>query len=220
MPTLHLHLDESGNLRFSQKGSKYYVFTAAWTYNPAPLAHALTSLRFALLKQGHNVPSFHATEDKQVNRDAVVRLLASHDDWHFASIVVEKAKVNPAIRMEHHFYPQFAAMVLRFVLRQLRADTDRVLVFTDTVPISQKRDAVEKAIKTACRAELAATMRFEGYHHSRASNAWLQVADYCSWAIFRKWEHGDPRTYDQIRHRLLRPELDVLQRGTTVYYTR
>jgi hypothetical protein len=45
--------DESGNLTFKPTGSKYYVFTAAWTYDPAPLANDLTGLRFALLKQGH-----------------------------------------------------------------------------------------------------------------------------------------------------------------------
>ena len=36
--TLHIALDEAGNLNFSPRGSKYYVFAAAWTYDPAPLA--------------------------------------------------------------------------------------------------------------------------------------------------------------------------------------
>jgi hypothetical protein len=40
---------------------------------------ALTALRFALLKQGHDLHCFHATEDKQVNRDAVVATLARHE---------------------------------------------------------------------------------------------------------------------------------------------
>jgi hypothetical protein len=109
-------------------------------------------------------------------------------------------------------------MVLRFVLRRLEPGTDRVLVFTDTIPVNEKRDSIEKAIKAACRAELAEAIRFESYHHPRASNAWIQAADYCSWAVFRKWEHRDLRTYGQIQHRLRVRELDVLQCGVTYYY--
>jgi hypothetical protein len=194
------------------------VFTAAWTYNPAPLAHALTDLRFSLLKAGHNISAFHAAEDRQVNRDAVVQVLAAHDDWSFVALVVDKAKVNPSIREPHRFYPKFASMTLRYVLRRLAVGTDRVLVFTDTIPINEKRDSIEKAIKIAGRADLPASVRFESYHHPRWSNCWIQAADYCSWAVFRKWEHGDPRTYNLLAARLRAPELDVLQRGATRYY--
>ncbi|MGH7567789.1 MAG: hypothetical protein ACREL9_02290, partial [Gemmatimonadales bacterium] len=78
MPTLHVHLDESGDLTFKPAGTRFYVFTAAWTYDPAPLAGALSALRFSLLKQGHDLHRFHATADKQVNRNAVVAALAQH----------------------------------------------------------------------------------------------------------------------------------------------
>lgn len=153
MPTLHVHLDESG-----------------------------TRLRFSLLKQGHNLPAFHATTDRQVNRDAVVRALAAHANWRFAAVVIERAKVNPAIREPHRFYPKFAS------------------------------------IKTACRHELDPAIRFESYHHPAASNAWIQAADYCSWAIFKKWEHGDERTYGVLSARLAARELDALRLGTMEYY--
>jgi len=62
-------------------------------------------------------------------------------------------------------------------------------------------------------------MPFEVYHHHKASNGWIQVVDYCSWAVFRKWEKGDSRTYDQLRDRLKAPELDVFAAGDhTRYY--
>ena len=109
VPTLHVHLDESGNLTFSPKGTRHYVFSAAWTHDPAPLAQALTTLRFSLLKQGHDLFRFHATEDKQANRDAVVHAMMGHDGWRFAAVVIEKAKVNPSLREPHRFYPTFAS---------------------------------------------------------------------------------------------------------------
>jgi len=217
--TLHVHLDESGNLTFKPTGSKYYVFTAAWTYDPAPLAATLTALRYALLKQGHDLHRFHATQDKQVNRDAVVDALARQEGWHFASVVIEKAKVYPDLRVPHRFYPEFASSVLKHVFRRhLAPGTGPVLVFTDTLPVHERREAAEKAIKTACRRELPKAARFESYHHPSGSNPWLQVADYCSWAVFRKWEQADTRTYDLLSHRLADPELDALRHGTLLHY--
>jgi uncharacterized protein DUF3800 len=184
-----------------------------------PLAGALTSLRFGLLKQGHNLHRFHATADKQVNRNAVVQVLAQHEGWHFAAVVIEKAKVYPELRVPHRFYPEFASSVLKYVFhRHVEAETGTVLVCTDTLPVHERREAAEKAIKTACRQELPRGTRFESYHHPSASNAWLQVADYCSWAVFKKWERSDTRTYDLISHRLAEPELDALQHGAVRYY--
>ena len=90
---------------------------------------------------------------------------------------------------------QAAASGLRYVFRRhLQAGTGTVLVFTDTLPINKRREAVEKSIKTVCRHELQAETRFESYHHPSASNPWLQVADCCAWAVFRKWEQGDARS--------------------------
>ena len=219
MPTLHVYLDESGNFDFSPRGSRTYAFAVAWTYDPAPMAQDLTSLRFRLLKEGQDLQSFHATEDRQANRDAVVEVLRRHGTWQFAALIVDKAKVYPPIREEQRFYPQFASYLLRFVFRgRVQSGTDKILIFTDSLPVKKKREAVEKAIKTTCRAELEPTLPFHCFHHSRASNCWIQVADYCSWAVFRKWEKGDTRTYDQLRCRLAAPELDVLAAGTVRHY--
>jgi hypothetical protein len=93
-----------------------------------------------------------------------------------------------------------------------------VLVFTDTLPVAAKREAAKKTIKTTCRHELDASIRFDSYHHPAASNCWIQVADYCSWAVFKKWQFGDLRTYDQLRPRLAEPELDALRAGTQTHY--
>jgi len=219
VPTLHIHIDESGNLTFSPQGTRYYVFTAAWTYDPAPLAARLTELRFTLLKAGHDVRAFHASEDKQANRDQVVSALAEHSRWNFAAVVIEKAKVYPHLYEPHRFYPEYASSVLKYIFhRHVRKDTDSVLVFTDTLPVKAKRDAAEKAIKITCRRELTEGIRFASYHHPAASNAWIQVADYCSWAVFKKWEQADTRTYDILRHRLVEPELDALRKGTVLHY--
>ncbi len=169
MPTLHVHMDESGDLNFAPKGSRHYVFAASWTYEPAPLANALTDLRYTLLRAGHDLPAFHATSDRQGNRDAVVELLRRHEPWRFAGLIVEKCKVNPVLYEPSRFYPTFASMLFKFVFRGCMArGTDRVLIYTDTLPVKRNREAVEKAIKLACGAELKPKgVQFHVYHHPR-----------------------------------------------------
>ncbi|MDE0622828.1 MAG: hypothetical protein OXH83_14285 [Bryobacterales bacterium] len=43
------------------------------------------------------------------------------------------------------------------------------------------------------------------------------MADYCSWAIQRKWEKAELYAYDRIKP-AIRSELDIFRRGTTHYY--
>ncbi len=80
MPTLHVHLDESGDLRFSPRASRFYVFAVTWTYDPQPLAEALNKLRFELLGQGHDIPGFHATNDREWHRKSVLTALTAFPD--------------------------------------------------------------------------------------------------------------------------------------------
>lgn len=44
-----------------------------------------------------------------------------------------------------------------------------------------------------------------------------QAADYCAWAIQRKWESGDSPSYDLIRPKLA-SEFDVFRVGGSIYY--
>ena len=223
VPTLHVHLDESGNLDFSPRGSRYYVFTAAWTYDPVPLAHELTALRFRCLKIGHGerLSAFHACEDPQPRRDLVIEAMLNHKTWNFASIVIDKPRINPTIYDPIKFYPKFAGMVLRFVFKgRVRPGTAQVLVYFDTLPLENKKraEAVEIAIKKSCRKDLA-NVPFQIFNHRRESNAWIQVADYCSWSIFRKWEHANVEVYNRLNARLAAAEIDPMSRGDgTIYY--
>lgn len=225
MPSLHVHVDESGDFNFSPTGTRFYVFTAAWTYNPAPLAAELTKLRFSLLKAGHfnggqDLSCFHACEDPAPRRAEVVKTLLAHSGWNFASIVVDKPRVNPVLHNPFTFYPKFLSMVLRFVFRgRVMKGTTQALIYTDTLPLPKKQtQAVEIAIKKACQADLGG-IPFHVCHHRRDSNAWIQVVDYCSWGVCRKWENGNTDTYDQLRPKLAAPELAPMSKGDgTTYY--
>jgi hypothetical protein len=50
-----------------------------------------------------------------------------------------------------------------------------------------------------------------------AAEPCLQAADYCAWAIQRKWKMGDMRSYELIESKIA-TEFDLWRRGTTYHY--
>ena len=60
--------------------------------------------------------------------------------------------------------------------------------------VAPLREAVGKGVKVALAAMLPATVDCTRVlHHASKSNMDLQIADYCTWAIYRKWNSQDAR---------------------------
>lgn len=160
--TLHIHLDESGTLKFAPTASRYYIFAVVWTYNPRPLAVGLQLLRFHLLKQGldpkqhSSLERFHASEDSPKTRDLVIGKMLEDEEWRFAAAIVQKNRVPPKERQNlGSFYSRFATVPLKFLLRgPIRERAHRLLIYTNRLPSECNRNLTEKAIKKACRTEL------------------------------------------------------------------
>ena len=85
---------------------------------------------------------------------------------------------------------------------------EQVIAITDSIPVNRKRQAVEKAIRTTLTSTLPRGMKYRVLHHQSRSHYGLQVADYCCWAVFRKWQTGDLAWYNLIRP-AVKNELEV-----------
>lgn len=55
------------------------------------------------------------------------------------------------------------------------------------------------------------------HFHPSVSHHMLQVSDYVGWAIFRKYEGGDTRSYALVKP-TIRMEFDMFRKGITTYY--
>jgi hypothetical protein len=133
-------------------------------------------------------------------------------------LVVEKRKTGPALRPAEAFYPRMLGYLLRYILEQHDLKLFReIIVFTDRLPVQKKKDAIEKAVKTTLAGVLPSTVRYRLLHHDSKSNCDLQIADYCTWAIYRKWNGGDLRSYHHIQP-AVRSEFDIFRSGTRLYY--
>jgi hypothetical protein len=87
-----------------------------------------------------------------------------------------------------------------------------VIAVLDQFDYKKKRGAIEGAVKTNLKAVLPKGYRFRIMHHESRSSFGLQIADYCCWAIYRKWSRNDPRSYRYIQTRI-ENEFDLFGTG-------
>lgn len=71
--------------------------------------------------------------------------------------------------------------------------------------------------RVALASSLPSNVMHRILHHESRSHYMLQVADYCCWAVFRKWERGDTAHYDLIAP-AMRSEFDIFRTGTRHHY--
>ena len=219
MARVHLFADEAGNFDFSRNAgaSRFFILTTvAFPAGHDALATSLRALRFELAWEGVDFRrEFHATDDTQAVRDRVFEVLAAHD-FRVDATILEKSKARPSLRSsEARFYRTAWVFHLRNVLPDLLVGDDEVHVIAASVGTGRKRGDFMKAVEGAVQEATTATARL-GFWPA-AADPCLQAADYCAWAVQRKWEHGDGRAYALIANRIAW-EHDLFHEGRRTYY--
>lgn len=216
---VYIFLDEGGNFDFSSGGTPYFTLTSVTTRRPFTLHNALDELKHEYLEQGLPLLAFHCANDNKATRQRVFDCIQQHlDSLRIDSVIVEKCKTGPSLRAPERFYPQMLGHLLQYVMKgQPAKDAERVVVITDSIPIKRKQKAVEKAVKQTLAQMLPNGVSYSLLHHPSCSHYGLQVADYCNWALFRKWQKGETHYYNKVRPWLV-SEFDIFRQGTTSWY--
>jgi hypothetical protein len=194
---VYLFFDESGNLDFTENGSRHFCFGALTLRDPGPLTAALTRLRYSFLEEGLELHCFHAAEDRQVVRDAVFAALRDVGGFDFDVLVVDKRLTPAELRDPFEFYAWLGYVLVDSVLTRFHDDAEPIVIITDSLPLQRNRKALAKAFRTAIRESLRGRT-FTILHHTSAAHAGLQAVDYCTWAMQRKLK-GDGRSYERIQ---------------------
>ncbi len=216
---LYVFLDEAGNFDFSPGGTKYFILSALSKERPFHAYREMIELKYDLVEAGTDLEFFHASENAQAIRNAVFAVIQRHlCGVRLDSLIVEKRKVHPSLRPPERFFPRMLGYLLRYVLHAYRLDLYReVIVFTDRIPVKNKRKAIEKAAKITLAGMLPGTARYRILHHDSKSNMDLQLVDYFNWAVYRKWDAKDERSHQVIRSAIA-SEFDFCRTGTTCFY--
>jgi hypothetical protein len=208
----YLFLDESGNLDFTPKGSKYFTLTSV-SVNSCQVGNDLLELRRKLAWSDHELfEQFHATEDQQAVRNLVFDSIRKHD-FRVDVTILEKSKASKHLSMDpNRFYRLGIFYHLRFVIPQIATQGDELLVACASLGTRKQRAAHLAHLRYVILEVTPDGCRIRGALWTAASEPCLQVADYCCWAIHRKWERQDTRSYDLIAERI-ETEFDVFAGG-------
>jgi uncharacterized protein DUF3800 len=213
--TFYAFLDEAGEFVFRPTAGSFLVFAGVIAADPLLLSQELTALKYEISSKGQSIERFHACEDKQAIRDRVFAMLSQNKDYVVHSIIVRKNRVNPSL----HRYGVYS-VAYRTLLKYLvgGGKVSELHIFVDTVPDKKHQGSLTQNLKARATEVLAPKkINYTLHHHSSSSHPLLQVADYCAWAIYRKWHIADLRSYELIRGRI-RNEFDIYERGDTDYY--
>lgn len=219
MTRLHIFADESGNFDFTNGpgASKYFLITSVTFFDDFATCGELERLRYELAWDGIGHPGpFHAHSDKQVIRDRVFSLMAPHD-FRVDATLLEKRKTQPHLRVsDERFYKYAWYYHLRHVAPQICGPNDEILIASASIGTRKKQGAYHAGVKDVISQTVPA-LTVRSAQWPADCDPGLQIADYCSWAIQRKWESNDQRSYSLIQTKI-KSEFDLFARGTVTFY--
>lgn len=206
MARRYLFVDEAGNFDFKPSGTRYLVL-ASVALDDCAVGDALLALRRDLVWEGEN-PSdaFHASEDAQKVRDRVFGLLQSFP-FRVDATVFDKAKVDEHRRDEEHFYGLAWSIHMQQVVARVAGPDDELMVVGASLGTRRRQAALAAIVHPVVHQAASCRVVRVGYWPA-ATDPCLQVADYCCWAVHRKWERGDTRSHALIGEKI-GVEIDV-----------
>ena len=216
MTAVYVFIDVSGNYDFSSTGTKYFVMTGLTCTDICPGIIELHTIRHWLIDGNFDVEYFHATEDPQAVRNQVFDIVSKFIHVRIDSVIAEKSNIPASLQSTGQIYPFMVEKLYNNLLGGgvEIGKSDKVFIFMDRESAhSRERESLVKGIKIYLSQHLPRTP-YQILMHASMSHLYLQVVDYCSWAIYRKWEMSDRRSYDKIQL-LMKSESIIFKKGET-----
>jgi hypothetical protein len=218
MPNKFIFADEAGCFTFNrnQNVSRYFILCTV-IMDDCTVAAELLKLRRKLVWDGHELgDAFHASEDRQLVRDHVYGTITEHA-FTIQATIMEKSKAHPKTRETKPLFYKYGYFYhFKHGIAQSLTPTCEALVTTASLGTKKERASFESAVNDVMRQTNRAKAWKADFMPS-ASDPCLQVADYCAWAIMRKWERNDERSFALIRDRVTY-EYDLWGRGIVHHY--
>ena len=231
--TLYIFIDESGDTNFTSKSSKNFLLTGLVCPPSSQLVsklyhtkHKLIPVFETLKKQIKNrneeLECFHATEDLQIIRDEVFKIIGDEKNLSVYSVIIEKRKTVPFYQDPRRFYTKACIWLMHGVLyNQDIGKYKKIIIFFDSIPAdNKKKKAMFKGLKTEIAnffKEMNIQIPYCLCMHQSKSNTYLQIVDYISWAIYIKNERNETRPYAIIQ-KFIKNEFFPFARGQQFFY--
>lgn len=222
MSRVYVFGDEAGDLAFrppAQGISRYFIIGTV-TLDDHSIGSELLELRRELAWDGLHLDSFHATSDKPYVREQVYEIIAGHD-LRFDATLLDKRKALPRTYKDPlYFYKLAWYLHFKYVAGEIADDRDELLVVASSLQIKRKMTTTKAAVHEAVTEvvnQVSPTVTCHCAFTPAKTDPCLQIADYMTWAIQRKHETGDSRSYELIEHQI-NSEFEPFELGDDVYY--
>ncbi len=217
MDCLYVFVDESGNLDFSLGGTKYFVLCAITAIAPLESSHKLQQLKYDLLSNGNggaDFQCFHASEDRQIVRDEVFKVIDSMNSVKINYLIAEKRKTHP-IYHNQKFYGLLGATLAKYLLlKNKKTVYQKIIIVFDQILTKKEQGNFLKTVKPLLK-EIGKPYAI--YFHRTMSDFNGQIADYCAWAKFISLEREEMRALKSISN-IPQEVFDIFNKGDTYYY--
>ena len=218
MARLYLFADEAGDFAFKRGPNIPNYFILGTVCLPScDLGTELLALRRELAWQGLPIGEyFHASTDAQNVRDHVFDLLR-RADFQIHATIMEKAKAQPQVRESKERFYQYGWLYhFRHSHKKYLSKDDELHITAASIGTKKGQKAFSSAVHDVAN-QVIGEKQWRASFWPAGTDPCLQVADYCVWAIQRKWERGDARAYDLIRDKIAH-EYDLWGHGKKLYY--
>ena len=221
MPNKFIFADEAGCFTFNREHnvSKHFILCTV-VMDDCAVGTELLNLRRKLAWEGAELGDyFHATTDAQAVRDEVFRIITKFP-FTIQATIMEKCKAFPRLRTSKpRFYQHGYFYHFKYgATAQLNKDSE-ALVTTASLGTRKERLAFESAVADVMH-QTKNVKEWRADFMPCHADPCLQVADYCAWAVQRKWESKDKwdtRSFDLIKDRVTY-EYDLFKPGKEDFY--
>lgn len=201
---MYIFLDESGDLGFRKHSSKWFLFTVAMVSDARGLERVIKKVWRTLKKKRKRLGELHASHEKDITRTRVLKGLAEISDLKVMTVILNKHKVYVDLQNQKNYLYNYTANILldRFHARGIVTPDEPIHLYAD-------RKDTKKSLRENFVSYLTASMKkkrggaFKVELHASHDNKSLQAVDFISWAIFRKYEHGDFAFYEIIKNKIV-----------------
>jgi len=218
MTCRYVFADEAGDFTFKRKpGASKYFLLCTITTDDCSLSSSLLDIRRKLVADGDSDrDKLHATSDAQTTRDMVFECLQGHS-FRVDSTILEKSKAQPQTRTSEATFYQYAWYYhFKHVGPRLFVENRKLLVTAAALGQKKTKATFKQAVNNTLQ-QTARRDKWEVTFIDSSKDPLLWAADYCAWAIQRKWESNDHRSYDLISDKI-KTEFDMWRIGGTNYY--
>jgi hypothetical protein len=158
----------------------------------------------------------HATSDLQEVRNEVFEIIGQ-ENFRIDATILKKSKALPRIReTEVQFYKYAWYYHFKHLGPLIRAECDKMLITAAALDHKKTKASFKAGVNETVQ-QILSRDRWEVAFHESCNDPLLWVADYCAWAIQRKWERGDTRSYDLIEDKI-KAEYDLFALGLKEFY--